>query len=270
MAAAELGVHSDLASWMQLNIIGATSDEQSRLIAPFPPPFLMFNSTACKTNEEFASHGIEVFTALARASPKPLGSFEKWLDFGVGVGRLARMFLGYRGTYAGVDVDPDAIEWISANLPWLTPVLSQPSQPLPLQDSSFDAVVSISVFTHMSGRDQDFYLAELQRVTQPGAMLFLTVCGERVLSRAENEEQLRDMMVISQRSLRKARKNFDSGEGFFFEAQQGHLTTKHYKYGNTFVNASYIMREWSRFFKVIAIWSGAIHDFQDIVVLLRR
>jgi SAM-dependent methyltransferase len=267
----ELDVHSDAELWMQLNsTLAFQSDGALRHVAPFPPPPLMYNSTACRTNSDFAAHGCEVFRKLSLASPRPLGEFGRWLDFGVGVGRLARMFKGFRGHFVGADIDPLSITWVSENLPWVGAVLTQPRAPLPFANDAFDAVASISVFTHMTENDHEFYLRELQRVTAPGASLFLTVCGERALFRAETEEYIRAMMTISNRELRAARRNFDSKTGFSFSVQQGHLTSSDYQFGNTFISASFIMRRWSRHFRVVALWSGAIHDFQDIVVLERR
>jgi ubiquinone/menaquinone biosynthesis C-methylase UbiE len=41
--------------------------------------------------------------------------------------------------------------------------------PLPFPDDHFDLVFSSSVFTHIDEHAQDLWLAELRRVTQPGA-----------------------------------------------------------------------------------------------------
>jgi hypothetical protein len=46
----------------------------------------------------------------------------------------------------------------------------------------------------------------------------------------------------------------------------GHLTSSRYEYG--VASEAYITRNWSRYFELQV--RGAIHDFQDIVVLLRR
>ena len=51
----------------------------------------------------FAQHGRDIYAALDAASPKPLRSFASVPDFGVGSGRLARLFTGFDGRYVGVD-----------------------------------------------------------------------------------------------------------------------------------------------------------------------
>ena len=207
-----------IATWTS----GCTSTDRSLLsrrknlrnVAPFPPPDIMHNSSGCKTNQDFAAHGADIFAALSRSSPKPLANFDCWLDFGVGVGRLARMFKGFRGRYIGVDVDPRNIDWISRHLPWVDAVQTEPRRPLPLAAATFNAVSSVSVFTHMNEEDHAFYLSELKRVCLSGAYLFLTVCGETALVRAEKEENIRAMMAVSPNELNKARKRLESRKGF--------------------------------------------------------
>jgi SAM-dependent methyltransferase len=264
-------VHSDLDLWLHFNRSAAfESEENLRKVAPFPPPDLMHTSSGCKTNQEFAAHGVHFLEALWRSSPMPLTNFDHWLDFGVGVGRLARMFKGFHGHYTGVDIDPRNIDWVSRQLPWVEAVLTQARKPLPIAAATFNAVSSVSVFTHMNEEDHAFYLSELKRVCLPGAYLFLTVCGETALVRAENEENTRAMMAIYPNELNMARKRLDSGNGFYFGIQNGHLTSRTYAYGNTFIGASYIMRTWCSQFRVVSIWPGGIHDFQDIIVLQRQ
>ena len=70
-----------------------------------------------------------------------------------------------------------------------------------------------------------------------------------------------------------------------FILQQGHLTVnvswsyklkklfgmdvadQPFEYGISFISEKYIHKHWSRWFDIIVIHPGVIHDFQDIVVL---
>ena len=97
----------------------------------------------------------------------------------------------------------------------------------------------------------------------------LTVHGERALHRAENEPDIFKMLAIPARSVKTTRQLF-ANEGFSFILQNGHLTTSEYEYGITFTSEAYISRTWNRYFDVLQVASGAIHDFQDIVVLRAR
>jgi hypothetical protein len=90
------------------------------------------------------------------------------------------------------------------------------------------------------------------------------------LERAETDSIIATMLALPKGGLAAARAAFDGGPGFCFLCQHGSLTSRRYKYGVTFISEAYIARNWSRYFELQDIVRGAIHDFQDIVVLRRR
>lgn len=264
------GINGDLDAWIDFNRKEAF-DTPNGLdnVAPFPPKELIENTSGLTRQDHFASHGCDILQALSLASPKPLASFSDILDFGVGVGRLARLFKGFRGKYTGVDIDARHVAWVAENLDHVNAIVTTPRKPFPFAGKRFDCVISISVFTHMNENDQFFYLKELASITRPGAILMLTVHGERALHRAENEPDIFKMLAIPARSVKTTRQLF-ANEGFSFILQNGHLTTSEYEYGITFTPETYIRRTWNQYFDVLQVASGAIHDFQDIVVLQAR
>ena len=233
--------------------------------APFPPADLMHRVSALSNNAEFAAHGRDIFRALQNASPKPLCEFTNILDFGVGSGRLARMFKGYTGHYHGADVDHELLNWTAGALPWVKPLPTFARAKLPCADQQFDCVISVSVFTHMNEEDSRFYLRELQRVSRPNATLLLTVHGRRASERAMQQANIADMLAIPRGDIAAASLSMEAG-GFHFTKKSGHLTTDQYEYGISFTSEPYIRKEWSEFFDVTEVVPGAIHDFQDIVV----
>jgi SAM-dependent methyltransferase len=267
----QLGIKGDLEAWLHLNEVDAFKSAVARDgVAPFPPPALMHRTSALVDETDFAAHGGAILRALALNSAEPIASYRNVLDFGIGVGRLARMFKGFNGRYVGVDIDRLHINWVTQNLPWVDALQTKPGSSLPLQDSTFDAVFSISIFTHMNERDHLYYLKELRRVTSPGARLFISVSGERALQRAESETRVFEMLAMPTEGLDMVRAALRGGSGFCFLSQNGHLTTNAYDYGIAFISKTYIMQRWSEHFDVEKIAVGAIHDFQDIVVLRRR
>jgi SAM-dependent methyltransferase len=199
-----------------------------------------------------------------------LAEFRSILDFGCGVGRVARLFAGFRGEYTGVDVDANLVNWVSENLPHVNAYLSVPRAPLPLENAAFDCVISISVYTHMNESDQLFYLGELQRVTKTGAILMLTIHGKRALHRALDEDFVFNLVCCPREELEGAKESLNTGSGYKFIRQLGHLTTEEYDYGITFISEDYVRNVWSDYFDVVSIADGALHDFQDIVTLRRR
>jgi len=265
-----LGINASLDQWCQFNLKTAfESDESMRFVAPFPPAKLMFDTTGLTDKKDFASHGVDILRAITKMSPVPLPEVDTLLDFGVGVGRLARMFKGFNGRYVGIDIDEKNVAWLSKAMPEFEATHSVPRVPLLLRDATFDAVISVSVFTHMTRPDHLFYLDELRRVAKRGAYVLLTVHGERALSRATKEDRIFAMMGVDRAELQKAQDSFARDDGYHFVRQAGHLTTADYNYGMTFISDGYIRRVWNGFFEIVDIGFGAIHNFQDIVVMRR-
>jgi len=96
------------------------------------------------------------------------------------------------------------------------------------------------------------------------------------------------MLWVDQQLFDKACAEFEQNRHAFI-LQQGHLTTvgsdcadrllqrtvktvieEPYQYGITFIPEPYIFTHWAKWFHVVEIRRGAIHDFQDIVVLRPR
>lgn len=264
------GVRGDMDAWLARNVAKDLAEAAARgVLAPFPPRELMVDVSGLTDPADFASHGVAFMRALNGISPRPLACFASILDYGVGCGRLARMFKGFEGRYVGADVDARQLEWTSANLSHVEGVLVAPREPLPFADATFEAVIAISVFTHLSEPDQLFYLSELGRVTAPGGVLMLTTHGERAVARALSDVRVQDMLTLSAPELARLRLVFERGSGFHFVRQLGHLTTESYDYGMSFISAEYVRRCWPALLGEVEIHPGALHDFQD-VVLIRR
>jgi SAM-dependent methyltransferase len=266
-----LGIHGPLPEWLEFNRTGAFACKPNlALVAPFPPRDRMQITTGVTDPRAFASHGYDMLKALSDACPQPLTSFSDILDFGVGAGRLARMFKGFRGRYTGIDVDGRNIAWVSRALPYVKALKTKPRKALPFPAQHFDLIISISVFSHMNERDHLFYLSEIARVAKPGATILLSTHGERALERTESEPSIFKMMVIPKQGVEKARKAFASSGFHFIRQWTGHLNSLFYAYGITYISGAYIHRVWAKFFDDVRIQKGAIHDFQDIIVLTAR
>jgi ubiquinone/menaquinone biosynthesis C-methylase UbiE len=264
------GMSGDLATWLRYNLDAMETPESQAQLAAFPPPELMQITTGLTEPLHFAQHGVHFLEQLELASETHLSDFKSVLDFGCGVGRLARLFKGFKGRYTGVDVDSKTVAWVREALPHVSAYLSAPREALPFAEAWFDCAISISVFTHMTEADQRFYLSELQRVVEPGGTLLLTVHGKRALHRALTEDFIFNLVWCPRDELEEAQASLSSGSGYKFIRQLGHLTTADYDYGITFIGTEYINNVWSEYFDVISVRQGAIHDFQDIVTLRRR
>lgn len=300
----ELGCRLPHEQWEWLNGIGIFENPSLRPhAAPFPHAELMAKTTGgLSVEQDFATHGVDIFHALVEASPVPIAAFKNILDFGCGCGRLARMFKGHPGGVAGCDIDQAMIQWVKENLHYVSAVLTGPTPPLPFSGNEFDAIISISVFTHLNEKSQDAFLRELKRIASRNGYLFLTVHGARALERAKTEKRIFDMLDIDRVAFAEACVDFENGRHAFIHQfddfakvkaleQNCHLQKKApgflfsvnrifkalkgksvvsdapYQYGITFVSEKYLRRHWSKWFEIEAVRHGAIHDFQDIVVL---
>ncbi|MEO8673985.1 MAG: class I SAM-dependent methyltransferase [Casimicrobiaceae bacterium] len=109
-----------------------------------------------------------------------LADFDRILDFGCGVGRMLQAINLTRREGQelwGCDVNEACARWCRENLDFATVAHTSLDPPLPYADESFDLVIAISVFTHLSRPRQVATARELIRVLRPGGVAFITTCG---------------------------------------------------------------------------------------------
>jgi SAM-dependent methyltransferase len=261
--------------WVWLNREGAFSHPLlAQFVAPFPPPELMENVSGLVSDREFASHGGDFWLALSKLAPQPLTKFSSVLDFGCGCGRLGRMFKGHPGKLYGCDIDVRHINWLRQNIPYYEAQVTKPDSVLPYGDGQFDLIISISILTHLSESSQDLLLGELCRAAHADTLLMLTIHGERALERAVKEPKIWDMISVDKQLFDESKARFDLGEyGFVPQWDQYpwcDQTSDHFPYGISFIPRSYIFSHWGRWFDIENYASGALHDWQDVIVMRPR
>lgn len=173
--------------------------------------------------------------------------------------------------------------------------VSKVTPSIPYRDNEFEAVIFISIFSHLTERSQNQFLAELYRVCRPSGMLFLTVHGQRALDRAIHEPTIRAILDMEESRFRQAQRDF-AGNRHAFVLQLGPLITapqekvslfeaitqtgrtifgkkviqEPFEYGITFVPEAYLREHWGEWFEIVDYRYGGIHDFQDIVVMIPK
>ncbi|MCP4766455.1 MAG: class I SAM-dependent methyltransferase [Gammaproteobacteria bacterium] len=141
----------------------------------------------------FIAAGEEFFTYLVQLGG--LTPTSRVLDVGCGCGQLAAPLTGFlqeNGSYDGLDIDKQAIDWCKRQIAGKHPNFrftlanvanayyhrtgEQSSQHyrFPYEDNSFDLVFLKSLFTHMIGPETRAYLSEIARVLKPNAKCFIT------------------------------------------------------------------------------------------------
>lgn len=158
------------------------------------PPFHIRNIVGPFHNPDYYAYQSEQFLNYFKylCGLKPN---EDVLDVGCGCGRSAAsltQYLNKSGRYEGFDINPILIDWsvknISSNYPnfhfQLADIFNGSCNPMgkyksseykfPYQDSSFNFVFLLSVFTHMLPQDMENYLSEISRVLRKGQRCLIT------------------------------------------------------------------------------------------------
>lgn len=150
---------------------------------PLPPALLRYRVSELLGRGDFLTIGAgcaRLIEEQSRSMGLDLARCRRILDFGCGCGRTLRWLLAAFPSveFCGADVDREAIEWCSRNLPSARFVRNGPLPPLPFPDARFDLIYCLSVFTHLDEPAQDIWFSELRRLLAPDGVLLLSVHGE--------------------------------------------------------------------------------------------
>jgi SAM-dependent methyltransferase len=222
--------------------------------------------------------GWRIDGCLREAGFDPVGG-GSLLDFGAGCGRILQFLALYanRCRLVGADVDEAAVDWCTKHLDFAV-FRSLPMQPpSAFADGEFDAVYAFSVFSHLPEDLHLAWLAELARITRPGAALVLTLHGRHVIDEIASgrrahehptrEELARALPELERRGFAffpygRLRFRDRENERFFGSWDLG-------QYGDTFILEHYVRERWTRWFDLVALHE-APDDWQDYAVLRRR
>jgi SAM-dependent methyltransferase len=162
---------------------------------PLPPPYMLFESY--KLNyEAYYKDGYETakwITGLLGAYldlNKPI----RILDWGCGPSRVIRhlpKLVNPGSIIAGSDYNKNTIAWNKENITGVHFILNQLQPPLDFENNSFDAIYTISIFTHLSEHLFTPWIEELHRILDHEGILMITLHGEAFVSRLEADERER-------------------------------------------------------------------------------
>lgn len=123
---------------------------------------------------------------------RPIESLGRVLDFGCGCGRVLRQWSSVHGVeFFGTDLQAELVAECTRTVPFAKAATTGPEPPLPFEDSSFDLVYCLSVFTHLDERQQLMWRDEIARVLRPGGMWLLTVQGRSYVPKLSDSERAR-------------------------------------------------------------------------------
>lgn len=234
---------------------------------PLPPVILRHRVAGVDDIGYFHYTGLnshDDFQKALQLAGYEMGPFRSILDFGAGCGRIMRWMKQYSppAELYGTDIDIPAIRWSQKTLTFADFSVNQPLPPLEYPDGKFDYVYSHSVFTHLDHQYQDAWLAELNRVTQPSAILTLTVHGRHAFDRYIASAP--DIPTI-----REQRQHYEE-RGFLFLTQDTWEGIFPEFYRTMFHKKSYVLNHWSAYFDILQYVEQGMLNYQDIVVLRKR
>lgn len=211
------------------------------------PPEKLMERVHGKSSGDINVHFNNVGSLLARqlTSHMTIEEGQSILDWGCGCGRimshLAPLCVGCN--LYGCDCDQEAIDWCKENLSECAEfAANNPLPPLVYEDSFFDHVIGVSVFTHLPENMQLEWLKELHRVTKSGGHLYLSIHGSKFLS------------------------HLPEGEDFFYSQTTAKTEGLPEWYRASFHTERYINEVWGKYFEVEAIEREGVGGIQDLVV----
>jgi SAM-dependent methyltransferase len=273
---------ADYWYWLLWHGLGSRTEWASQLY-PVPEPHLIHRVVGEVTGAgEYLRGGLvdgwRIDGCLREAGFDPVhgGSL---LDFGAGCGRILQFLALYAKScrLVGADVDEAAVAWCTKHLDFAEFRSVPRRPPSAFADREFDATYAFSVFSHLPEELHLAWLAELARITRPGAALVVTVHGRHVIGeivsgrRAHETPSAYDLSRALPELERRGFAFFPYGQLRFRDRENERFFASWdlEEYGDAFILEHYVRERWAKWFEVVALHE-APDDWQDYVVLRRR
>jgi len=234
-----------------------------------PPPVEEINRVGSKDWSVFIEHADVITPTIVDALLPPLKKLDnaQVLDFGCGVGRVAlKLYAEHKFPTHACDVNAEAIAYLSKQLPATDCQQTNYDPPLPYPDAFFDAVYSVSVWTHLPADKQDIWLKEMARILKPGGVALLTTSGHAAL-KARHERGDAGWSETTSDDL--IQRGFIYREYDRYAVNPGAYPGITSSYGLTAHDEGYVRNHWSRFLEVLDFKAAAIANVQDLAICAR-
>ncbi|WP_166636846.1 class I SAM-dependent methyltransferase [Cognatilysobacter terrigena] len=248
----------------------------------FPDATLQVNTTSLSGESAIRQAGAfyEDVTRALQAGGTPLGVRDRVLDFGCGWGRVGRMFLRdvALASLDGLDVDPSFVAISSQLFGTSNFRVCPPAPPSGLETDRYALIVSYSVFSHLSEATTRAWLEEFHRLLRPGGHVAFTTRHDTFFdyilwARTANGVgdytaalgQLFDDIEAPRAALRAGQFIHATSAG----VSGGGVRDESF-YGETWVPAQWLVREFGEKFDVVATCFNPERYDQVAYVLRKR
>lgn len=252
-------------------------------IIDFPvPPFNDRLRTSGRSIRHYYESGITTYLPIvtfAMHAGINLNASLKVLDFGCGVARqLLHFSRKYpNNEYYACDVSDSAIDFIKKKYLQVQSYKNEFTPPLIYSDNFFDIIYSVSIFSHLSIKEQTEWLHELARITKKDGYCFLTTEGYNALSIMRRQHPSKwgdtsDKMLREKGFIYKEYSDFhiEKSNENFLQAGSKFVGIEN-SYGAIVISPSFIRDTWPNFgFEVVSIIEGIIDKRQDLVVMRKK
>lgn len=145
-----------------------------------PPDFFIYETYRLNLKEYYEDGYASAKEILALIQKhRNLFGGARILDWGCGPARIVRHLPALLPTVEiyGTDYNKEYINWCHHELIGIEFSANEIDPPMNYPDSFFDAIIGVSVFTHLSESNHINWINELDRITKPGGVIFITTQG---------------------------------------------------------------------------------------------
>ncbi len=251
--------------WFWIHTEGYRNRAKLRQILPGIPSDesqLLFTGQNGDSNLASAYQIYTLFKQIAHDNLEEGRHLNTVLDFGCGWGQIVRFFQK--------DIEPTnlwAVDWKpyagevfkeTRTDKWCNFELVDSMPPLSFKDDSFDLIYCSSIFSQLTEAAHQLWLAEFNRILEPGGILIATTWGRELIEtyaeqriKPEAEKSIFEpSWANSFPDLTCALGNYDDGE-FLFAPVTSYGRPDNSFYGQACISKGYVLTHWTKKFELV-------------------
>jgi len=205
---------------------------------------------------------------LLNFSNIPLFPNQSILDLGCSSGSLLRILNWFYPEICWKGCDPveTSITWATNNLDDIEFFKSEQEPPIQMVDSSFDGIISISVWSHHNKQASKLWFKEVHRLLKKGGWFLFTTHGlHSLVHNIRNLDKGKERWISIYEGLLQS--DFVFEQVWMEEDESGNLADN---WGNSYVKPEWIFSELMQDFELISFKRGLNQQNQDVYLFKKK